>query len=708
MDTLDPSRLDPAHPFKSPWSFQATHPVLLERLAEELRRSWYDLRYVVGLLVESSAYQLSSRNEGAWKLEYVPLFARHYPRRLEGEEIHDAIAQATGIPGRYRVEGWAEPVQWAVQLPEPAEPRSNGAVTAVMNTFLRGDRDTQPRNPSNFDPPAAGFLETRRLRGRAQGRRRGPGLGHDQQSGVCLQLLRMAMRNRFACQWAGIEGTQFWRRPQLGRRLFFRHLAGAVTGYFLYPARPQGVTARAAVTPIGRARYCILVLMAGGPSHIDTFGLKEGPWTPASFEPTSYGMLRFPRGLMPWLAEQIGSLAFVRSLRSWALVHSLAQIWVQIGRNPTSGLARIAPHIGSVVSLKLSPQNQDQTLPCFVALNIGGGPGPGYLPLEHGPFYVTPSGAGLPNTTHRDGAPRFDARYGLLLELDAEERAAATLGAASREMSAFQEGARKLMYNSALERVFSFDAAERARYGNSSFGKPALRRATCCVPAWVRGSFKSRTQAGTTTRHLYRGAQGGQRQLPGAPVRCRLGGLAGRSGGRRPSGGDFRRGFGRVRPHREPPELAERPRSPVAAERLVRRSGHSRRPRHRSHGRRRCRSGRTRVESQSGGSHRRHRGYDVFGPGNQLDHRPPRRSAGPRFRVRALRGPRPLRAGARALVLNGAFTAPAGSGPRRFQRPPARPPPCDRRARTRACSLAARRLRRAARRRSSACLPAAG
>jgi hypothetical protein len=148
VDTLDPARLDPRNPPPAPWALQASHPVLLEQLAEEMERSWYNLRAFVRTVVESSAYQLSSRYGGEWKLDYVPLFARHYPRRLEGEEIHDAIVRATGGGAEYPVGGWTAPVAWAVQLPEPAEPRSNGRVAAFMNAFLRGNRDTQPRSQS--------------------------------------------------------------------------------------------------------------------------------------------------------------------------------------------------------------------------------------------------------------------------------------------------------------------------------------------------------------------------------------------------------------------------------------------------------------------------------------------------------------------------------------------------------------------------------
>ena len=145
VDTLDPSRLDPSNPPPAPWELQATHPVLLEKLAKAMVQQNFDLRAFLRLLAQSSAYQLSSRYDGEWNIQDVPLFARHYPRRLEGEEIHDAISQATGVFNKYTVEGWGATVQYAMQLPDPLEPRSNGAVANFMNAFLRGNRDTTQR-----------------------------------------------------------------------------------------------------------------------------------------------------------------------------------------------------------------------------------------------------------------------------------------------------------------------------------------------------------------------------------------------------------------------------------------------------------------------------------------------------------------------------------------------------------------------------------
>lgn len=280
------------------------------------------------------------------------------------------------------------------------------------------------------------------------------------------------MKDRFGFDWTQIRGTQFWRRPQIERRMFFRHLASAVSGYFLLPGRPTETVARAAVAPKATAKNCIFILMLGGPSHIDTFDFKDGPWMPASFDPANFGDIRFPRGLMPTLAQQLDSIAVVRSMRAWALVHGLAQTWVQIGRNPASGLAKIAPHIGSVVSMELSRQNSDRTLPAFVALNTGVGAGPGYFPPENAPFYISPSGGGLANTSHRDGASRFDTRYGLLEDIDSEARSSVETPAS--EIASFSRAGRRLVYNGDIDRVFTFDQNEKNRYGNSSFGNACI------------------------------------------------------------------------------------------------------------------------------------------------------------------------------------------------------------------------------------------
>lgn len=280
------------------------------------------------------------------------------------------------------------------------------------------------------------------------------------------------MKDRFGIDWSRVRGTHFWRRPELTRRFFFRNASSALAGYFLLPSRPMETIAHGA-TPKAVAKNCIFVLLSGGPSHVDTFDLKEGSWTPAFVQPTSYGDIRWPAGLMPKLGEQMDNIALVRSVKSWAAVHQLAQTWVQIGRNPVSGLSRIAPHIGSVVSIELGEPKRS-VLPAFLSLNVDSGPGAGYFPPEHTAFYMSPNGNGLGNSTHRDGAATFERRFNLLQDLDAEFREADPRGAAYTEMQAFNLSARRLMYNQDITRVFTWDTETRNRFGASGFGNACI------------------------------------------------------------------------------------------------------------------------------------------------------------------------------------------------------------------------------------------
>jgi hypothetical protein len=168
LDGLDPARLDPESPPPAPWQLQASHPRLLRMLASALVERNYNLREFVRLLVESSAYQLSSGYDGEWNVRIVPLFARHYARRLEGEEVHDAVVKATGVVQNYTIGGWDTPIQWAMQMPEPAEPRSNAGSRNFMNAFLRGNRDGQERSQAGSILQALGLMNDAFVNNRAR------------------------------------------------------------------------------------------------------------------------------------------------------------------------------------------------------------------------------------------------------------------------------------------------------------------------------------------------------------------------------------------------------------------------------------------------------------------------------------------------------------------------------------------------------------
>jgi hypothetical protein len=269
--------------------------------------------------------------------------------------------------------------------------------------------------------------------------------------------------------------------PELGRRDFFKIAGTGVAGYFLVPnlaAEAAAETTSVGAKLVGRARNVIFVLLGGAPSHVDTFDLKVGSWTPADFTPDSYNGIQFPKGLMPTLFSQLNRIAIVRSLRAPALAHGLQQTWVQIARNPAAALGKIAPNVGSVVALEAEKQRTSaQKLPGFISMNTGGNIiGQGYFSPRFTPFDTNASQNGLTNLANPAGQSVFEQRYKMLLEVDGKLRGTggSPLGEEITSMDGFYQQSRGMMYNSEVDSVFKFTAADQTRYGNSGFGNSCI------------------------------------------------------------------------------------------------------------------------------------------------------------------------------------------------------------------------------------------
>jgi uncharacterized protein DUF1501 len=269
----------------------------------------------------------------------------------------------------------------------------------------------------------------------------------------------------------------FCDRPHLTRRRFFQIMGSGVTASFLAGKLQAGdVVQQSPVTMQSRAKNCIFFLLAGAPSHTDTFDLKLVPGvTPDAFNPATIGDILWPTGIMPKLANQLPNLAIIRSMNAWALVHSIAQTWTQIGRNPAAALGNIAPNIGSVVALEKEPERTPgQVFPSFLALNSASAADNGYFSARYSPFKVNPGAAGLPDTTNPDGSARMDERWSQLHAMDDPLRINSPLGSPLEDMANFYQAARGLMYNPAVDRAFKFATADSQRYGNNSFGNACL------------------------------------------------------------------------------------------------------------------------------------------------------------------------------------------------------------------------------------------
>lgn len=272
---------------------------------------------------------------------------------------------------------------------------------------------------------------------------------------------------------------QFARR-NLTRRRFFQLSGTGVAGAYLagrLPAAQLVETSNMATK--NTAKHCIFVLLTGAISQMDSWDLKVTPGvTPASFNPTTINGVLWNTGLFPNLGQRLGDVAIVRSMQARALVHSLAQTWSQIGRNPAAALGDIAPNMGSIVALEKDGERKPgQVLPAFLALNAGGATGAGYLGADYAPFHVTNARAGsvnLPNTTNTLGATRFNTMYTRLQQYDGSLRTDSPYGDPLEGMGALYTRARDMMYNETVNAAFSIAQADDTRYGGSAFGRACV------------------------------------------------------------------------------------------------------------------------------------------------------------------------------------------------------------------------------------------
>ena len=283
--------------------------------------------------------------------------------------------------------------------------------------------------------------------------------------------------NRFVSKYPHPH-LSFFNRPHVTRRGFFEVAGAGLVGSYLTASKALGCTATVTqpVTPQNKAKNVIFILMAGAPSHTDMFDLKVvNGTTPAAFNPTLVKGTNWPMGILPKMGAQLGNMAIVRSMNAWALVHSLAQHWTQIGRNPAAALGDIAPNIGSVVAIETAAQRTaGQVFPSFLALNSATAVGNGYFPATYAPFKIVPATTGIPNTANPLGQPRFGDLWSRMHKLDDPLRINSPLGTPVSDYDEFYTSASQIMYNTAVQQAFTYSAADSTRYGGTSFGNACL------------------------------------------------------------------------------------------------------------------------------------------------------------------------------------------------------------------------------------------
>jgi len=245
------------------------------------------------------------------------------------------------------------------------------------------------------------------------------------------------------------------------RREFLRWGAGTLLASRLAPLLGQESGAR-------RAKNCILLWMAGGPSHIDTWDPKKDNGSFKPIETTIRGASISEH--LPRIAGEARRLTIVRSMTSKEGDHERATYLLHTGNAPQE--TSIFPTLGSIAAKEWPAPNN---LPPFVSVGEVSFNDPGFLGLEHAPFIAQPDDPDQALAWPEALAPRFKRRRSLLDRMS-REFGRRTDPEVVLEEERVQERALGMMSEKTVKAFNLREEAERVRaaYGHNYFGRGCL------------------------------------------------------------------------------------------------------------------------------------------------------------------------------------------------------------------------------------------
>lgn len=218
-----------------------------------------------------------------------------------------------------------------------------------------------------------------------------------------------------------------------------------------------------------KPRSVIMVCLAGGPSHLDTYDLK--PDAPVDyrgeFNPIHSNVPGFDLSeCLPLQSQIADKLALVRTVQFVEpMQHELEEVYTGFPRSAKR------PTFGSVVSRF---RGGDVTLPPYVSLEYSNGvtsyENPQYVGASHGPLHIA-GGDGVYNLGLVNGISRtrLDDRRGLMQSFDAYCRDLDGCRQ-SHDLDAYTSRAFDIITSSRAREAFDLTRepeAVRARYGKS-------------------------------------------------------------------------------------------------------------------------------------------------------------------------------------------------------------------------------------------------
>jgi hypothetical protein len=223
----------------------------------------------------------------------------------------------------------------------------------------------------------------------------------------------------------------------------------------------------------GKCKAVIMLYMAGGPSHIDTWDPKPGRDVNGPYKTIDAGDGLLISEHLPTIASQGKHLCILRTVNSKEGSHDRAAYFLRTGYRPQGPVE--FPGLGALVAKEKG--HKDLDLPQNIAI-AGNGPGGGIIGARYAPFVVGDPTRPVDNMGFAPGVDgdRFSRRAKLLKTVEdrfKEDRDGGHLAEAHREV---YEKAERLL-TSPLAKVF--DVAEeseekRKAYGMGRFGQGVL------------------------------------------------------------------------------------------------------------------------------------------------------------------------------------------------------------------------------------------
>jgi hypothetical protein len=264
-------------------------------------------------------------------------------------------------------------------------------------------------------------------------------------------------------------------QDHLTRRSLLKGIVGTATGAAL--ANWGGLFNSHTIAQDARrqGKRCILLWMAGGPSHIDTFDMKPGRPTGGSFRPISTNVAGIQVcEYLPRIARQVDKLAIIRSMSTTDPGHSTGTYLMHTGY-PREAFVR-HPEIGAMVARYLGRDEAD--LPSFIQIGLDGGEsspfaGAGFLGPAYQPFRIGRTGS-LPENTTPYVTPQADDRRNELLRFVDEEFGRDQAAPAPQAQRLAHERARRLLRARSVFDVSGEWNRYRDIYGDTTFGRNCL------------------------------------------------------------------------------------------------------------------------------------------------------------------------------------------------------------------------------------------